>query len=1322
MNAIKQLIEKSRKTPALAPVYALELDRLLRGMGQAPLTFSGNGVAGANASAAKALGLGQLFEAQSGTPTHTGGNIHQAEMLVKQGKRSEALSHAFANAQGPEVNALNLLYANHATSNPKLRLHFLNKYLAEFGLEIELEEGWGKDFFHQIKSAQTPSKVDGPLVTVIMPAYNAERTIELAIGSLLNQTWQNLQIIVVDDSSTDATLQKAKDLAKRDPRVEVLSSPVNVGPYVCRNLGVLHTRGQWLTVHDADDWAFPDRIQQQVQALTAGNALACTGRMLRMNEQGQITRPIAVASTSEDGYMRLCFVSLMMQTAYFRNELGAWDSVRVGGDAELIDRLKVLGTTIKHLCRPLMLCLDHEAGLTNNQAFGLYDETGQTQPLRAEYKQAFTAWQRAAGPKKMPAFDQARPFDAPKANLVEPGAIKKVFATWSNNPEQIKGEERFNNALQKSQLSEDKKVGLGTSWDCANNRNDPLCFLLPFANETNGPISNDVIQAITPAELDLLYAKGVFPKSAPIRHPELVSILMPSYNNEQWLTRAIHSALSQQGVEVEVILVDDGSTDGSVSLARKISQKCPNLKVISLLRNFGCYYARNIGLMHAKGEFITVLDSDDIQPLDSISRQLDALKKVSGAMACRGQQRRWSVDFTSPISDLKYGESNLLWRRDIIQLIGFYDTVRYSGDSEFRLRFERACGIDALVKIPDEVYYARTISGSLTLSSSSGVFNYSEGKISVAISQPRKAYKENFDNWQKNCKPNLNISFPQITRSFDLGAKEQNASPSLGQRRIGTMASFPPRRESLKAVVGYILPQLDELRIYLNDYEEIPDFLIHPKIKVTLSKNAVGDLRDNGKFYHLPDGDNIYFFSFDDDLVYPPDYVCRMIHYIEMLGRFCIVGVHGVNFPILELKDLNQREVFHFKQAHEGRFVDLLGTGTTAWHSSTFRPSLKNFVSQGVCDLWFAQSAIKEHIPLFSIPREEGWLKLYAEYEFSLFSEAKSDPDIFLGLYEKFLVPSLNQSLVRRDAMEHLERSYDRDTLIAAGIFQLDDSLSISTSLRSIRRHAKFLNPLPPTVKNKELKNNLKRLHFHIVVNGWNCSEYMSSCLRSIAEQIPNNYDFDVTLIDDQSTDGTFEDLVSGSILPYANLIRITKNTGPAHARHIGIKSIVDPQTIVVLLDMDDALEPQALKIVAKCYRQNPECLMTIGNWHDQSGKLNPQTFYTSEEIDKQLIRTIEIFNASHLRTFRRRLYDAIEDSDLLDHEGKWLETCTDVAIMYPLLDQCFSNQVEFINEPIYRYTRKHSGGTLARFGKPHKVERLQWLKSKLPKPRLGKS
>ena len=288
--------------------------------------------------------------------------------------------------------------------------------------------------------------------------------------------------------------------------------------------------------------------------------------------------------------------------------------------------------------------------------------------------------------------------------------------------------------------------------------------------------------------------------------------------------------------------------------------------------------------------------------------------------------------------------------------------------------------------------------------------------------------------WQKQKKPNLKISFPQTIRPFALGENEQNDLPSLDQRRIGTMASFPQRQDSLKAVVTYILPQLDELRIYLNDYEEVPGFLDKPKIKVTLSKDAEGDLRDNGKFHRVPAEDNCYVFSLDDDLAYPPDYVAKMIHHIEMLGRSCIVGVHGVIFPAGEFSRLRQRTVYHFRDRQLGHFVDLLGTGTAAWHSSTFAPALEDFRSKGVCDLWFAAAAANHNIPMFSIPRQENWLREHASHEVGLYKETLSQPQGYFETYLSSISPALQNGRLRREMNAHLSRCYDSDSLGAASI------------------------------------------------------------------------------------------------------------------------------------------------------------------------------------------------------------------------------------------------------------------------------------------------
>jgi glycosyltransferase involved in cell wall biosynthesis len=102
----------------------------------------------------------------------------------------------------------------------------------------------------------------------------------------------------------------------------------------------------------------------------------------------------------------------------------------------------------------------------------------------------------------------------------------------------------------------------------------------------------------------------------------LVSILIPCYNSELWLAQTLESALGQTWSNIEVILVDDGSTDNSLSIAK--SYESCTVKVISQ-ENQGASAARNRALKEAHGDFIQYLDADDLLALDKIERQLNIL-------------------------------------------------------------------------------------------------------------------------------------------------------------------------------------------------------------------------------------------------------------------------------------------------------------------------------------------------------------------------------------------------------------------------------------------------------------------------------------------------------------------------------------------------------------------------------------------------------------------------------------------------------------------------------------------------------------------------
>ncbi len=112
---------------------------------------------------------------------------------------------------------------------------------------------------HQSASGQ-------PLVSVIIPAYNVEDYIGRAIESALQQTVSNIEIVVVDDASTDGTLAIINDFAARDPRIKAISCRENGGAAVARNIGIDAANGEWVCPMDADDWFSQNRLS----ALLAG--------------------------------------------------------------------------------------------------------------------------------------------------------------------------------------------------------------------------------------------------------------------------------------------------------------------------------------------------------------------------------------------------------------------------------------------------------------------------------------------------------------------------------------------------------------------------------------------------------------------------------------------------------------------------------------------------------------------------------------------------------------------------------------------------------------------------------------------------------------------------------------------------------------------------------------------------------------------------------------------------------------------------------------------------------------------------------------------
>ncbi|QTN45225.1 glycosyltransferase [Ectopseudomonas mendocina] len=324
---------------------------------------------------------------------------------------------------------VSLLRANADLHSEENWLRHFNAYLNPLELApVSLSETTGTRF-SRLYVKESLSPVDGPLVSVIMPAFNAEATLKHAAQSILSQTWRNLQLIIVDDCSSDATWEIAQQIAAQDHRVLALRNAVNVGPYVSKNLALRLAKGDYITGQDADDWSHPQRLERDFSLILSSNGqvLATLSEMIRMNPNGEFSWFSRIGPFSRNGSSRVAAISLLIDAVYLKDILGGWDSVRFGADSELISRAeKVMGNKFRRVSNIGMFCLDLETSLTSSPEFGV-SKTNGVSPTRKRYKEAFLHWHaRLDGAEAylpFPHFD--RKFAAPYVMLVPPESIEK---------------------------------------------------------------------------------------------------------------------------------------------------------------------------------------------------------------------------------------------------------------------------------------------------------------------------------------------------------------------------------------------------------------------------------------------------------------------------------------------------------------------------------------------------------------------------------------------------------------------------------------------------------------------------------------------------------------------------------------------------------------------------------------------------------------------------------------------------------------------------------------------------------------------------------
>jgi len=520
-----------------------------------------------------------------------------------------------------------------------------------------------------------------------------------------------------------------------------------------------------------------------------------------------------------------------------------------------------------------------------------------------------------------------------------------------------------------------------------------------------------------------------------LKNKPLVTIVTVTFNiiesgRHEYFKQCLESVHSQTYKNIEHIIIDGESKDGTVELIKEYSNK-GWIKYISE-RDKGIYDAMNKGVDLAKGKYVAFLNSDDFyHNRDAITLSVLKLEKSKAVFSYadyveidKNKKRIVKGQIEKFLYSMPFGHPTMLTNLSVIR-----------SEDGFNLSYGFPADYGLIIRLILKDYKGIYLSKDIVSYRVGGLgyrANYSNeiAKIyydhysvfhkTLSLDQARKirgelklpdGFIDNFSNFARK-KGIKHIDINRVIGFLLRDMKQFNI--------VANIATFPERLELFKKTVESILHQVDKLNVYLNNFNEIPDFLNNEKINAVLSKDAVGDLKDNGKFYFLDKAlDNEYYFTIDDDIVYPGDYVSKMIEFLQNYDNKVAIGVHGIIFHRDFKSFCRTRTSFYFEHALEDdMIVSALGTGTLVFHKNLLNNiSLRNFYSPGMADLWFAVFCKEKNVPLLCVQREKQWLKntnTKDEDHYALWNESLKNDDAQNRIINKYRLWELSVSGERK--------------------------------------------------------------------------------------------------------------------------------------------------------------------------------------------------------------------------------------------------------------------------------------------------------------------
>lgn len=482
----------------------------------------------------------------------------------------------------------------------------------------------------------------------------------------------------------------------------------------------------------------------------------------------------------------------------------------------------------------------------------------------------------------------------------------------------------------------------------------------------------------------------------------LVSILMASYNSADYIEESITSALRQTWPTFELIVVDGYSTDGTWTKLQRLENSVSNLKCIRANTNLGIPFGLNWALSVARGDFVFFQNAHDISNPERVHLAMQHLMQNDVAGVLHGLP----CISTFPGSAAAWNDNELMslpfaiaLPRKVFLQIGYFDYTQKLSFKEFLHRLVKfaAFSNNKILSLATEL---------TTTYTSHEIPRAGAACLEYSPTLPSTQIRSEDDHDQAFARLHEELGVERFREFYRFPVIRDPIPATSPLSRLGnpsypvvaSLCSIPERAEMLRQVLASLAPQVDALHIYLDRYESIPEFVrdCHVNVTVYLANDYPG-LRDNGKFLGFSDlQEDCYYFTADDDILYPPDYVISMIQRIEYYGKLAVVGVHGVLLPEQADRYFGSFRKVHLfnKELETDALVNNLGTGTVAFHSRLLRElDLSHFGSSGMADLHLSVFCKQRGIPMVALSRPKGWLQELPSPNTSLYHEFRQADD-----------------------------------------------------------------------------------------------------------------------------------------------------------------------------------------------------------------------------------------------------------------------------------------------------------------------------------------